>query len=732
MHGCSRFRRMAIEKLEDRLALATGVFEFNVYQDVDGQPGALVDDPVFEAGERFFLEVTAQEFHPRAGGFGAVAIDLQWDPGVLQEIDEDLSAVVTPSLPLFVGGSVDNSAGTIDDLAGAAFLSSGVGREIGGLRADRFALLHFEAVGPASDTSITMQPGRSGIVTVPVLNLGARHFDFEVQRLRVLPASDVEPPAEAAPVAAGRAETVVAPPPVTNPVETASVDSTAPETTPIEAAPSESIPTETAPPETTPAIIPSPNAAPIDAPPPSDGVWEDGPVEQSPGVTEPVDPVDLTPTPADSPQQPADIPPVDLADAALLVVASASPVTIGESFFIDVLVEDLRSDGAGVGGLAIDLQWDSHVLALAGEFDPQTLVTSQLPMFQTGRLDASIGLIENLGGIALRATGAGRPIGASGSELFARIPFIAIAAADQTIVSASLGAGGIGLTGGNGAARVTAGEAAVSAEPSTAAPTIQWAGSSNAEAATVEFSTPLPDGESRLVRAALPDRRQFVEVTNTGQSTLLISEIRIQAPNVSVIAAPSAVAPGATGRIELEFAPMPSAAPVSFDLWDGLVIESNAADHPQAAVRLIGASTFDADINYDGRASIADVVLLDDHFGAAANESEFGLAIDPNGDGAIDLGDLAPLNAQFGLALPALPAVPATVTQVGESRLDPIPVVAPPSEFVDQAFGEGEFPAEPIDESTLDQLAATLAPFSPLDEDEEEEEAWGPSFADPA
>jgi len=114
-------------------------------------------------------------------GLRGVALDIAWDPGVFQVVDVE----VTTDLPLFRSGELDNQAGTIDNLAGAAFLSSGDGRAIGNAKAERFTLLHFQAIQPSDGSPFAMRQGLSSIVTVPVLGLEEVDIYFEQTTITV-------------------------------------------------------------------------------------------------------------------------------------------------------------------------------------------------------------------------------------------------------------------------------------------------------------------------------------------------------------------------------------------------------------------------------------------------------------------------------------------------------------------------------------------------------------------
>lgn len=187
--------RLRLEGLEDRSLLAVAAFEVNLYRDVGGTPGEPVTNETIAVGESFFVEITAQEFDPSLSGLGAVALDIAWDPAALAEIDSpfDPGALVTPLLPAFQTGTLDPNAGTIDNLAGAAFLASHAGRAIGASAPERFALLHFRAMTATVNTALTMQEGRSSIVAVPTATFVAGQFNFERQLITIVEGSRAQP-----------------------------------------------------------------------------------------------------------------------------------------------------------------------------------------------------------------------------------------------------------------------------------------------------------------------------------------------------------------------------------------------------------------------------------------------------------------------------------------------------------------------------------------------------------
>jgi hypothetical protein len=186
-----------VRALEDRSLLAIAAFTVNLYEDAGSGPGQSISDDMVQAGDRFYMEILAREYDPLIAGLRGVALDIAWDPTVFQEIDtafdpgDPTSPLVTPDFPLFRSGELDNSAGTIEDLGGSAFLSSGDGRAIGNATSERFSLLHFQAIQVAEESQFSIRQGLSSIVTVPVLGLESADLYFEQPTITVLPGGEL-------------------------------------------------------------------------------------------------------------------------------------------------------------------------------------------------------------------------------------------------------------------------------------------------------------------------------------------------------------------------------------------------------------------------------------------------------------------------------------------------------------------------------------------------------------
>lgn len=174
---CAR-KRLRLETLETRDLFAVAEFTTRLYADDGGAPGELLSSNEVQAGESFYVEILAREFHPRVTGLSGVSLDLAWNPGQLQILDESPIDTITDDLPAFRTGTLDAAAGTITDLGGSALLAYGSGRAIGNSQPERFALLHVLAIAPTDDATFTIDQGRSGITTAPVLSLKAKDLSF--------------------------------------------------------------------------------------------------------------------------------------------------------------------------------------------------------------------------------------------------------------------------------------------------------------------------------------------------------------------------------------------------------------------------------------------------------------------------------------------------------------------------------------------------------------------------
>jgi hypothetical protein len=176
---------------------------------------------------------------------------------------------------------------------------------------------------------------------------------------------------------------------------------------------------------------------------------------------------------------------------------------------------------------------------------------------------------------------------------------------------------------------------------------------------SIRFTTPLSQfrsnyADSDLVRPNGEDTGKYFEIVNSGNGILRVSEIDITAnePGVSyaldvnqsgvsyVLDAFGEVDdillnPGASQRVNLTYAP----GAAGENLSGAVTVFSDAQNNPAIGVILAGRSTFNADINYDGKVNIADLGALNQ---AKFQEIQgvFDPTADINGDGALTTQDI--------------------------------------------------------------------------------------------
>jgi len=105
-------------------------------------------------------------------------------------------------------------------------------------------------------------------------------------------------------------------------------------------------------------------------------------------------------------------------------------IGVNHSFFVEILVGDLRGNAVGVNGLGLDFAWDGLILESIN-FDPALAITSNFPLLQDGSLDYD-GLISNLSGGSLPDFELGQAIGINQLERFALLHFYAESSSNGT------------------------------------------------------------------------------------------------------------------------------------------------------------------------------------------------------------------------------------------------------------------------------------------------------------
>jgi len=423
----------------------------------------------------------------------------------------------------------------------------------------------------------------------------------------------------------------------------------------------------------------------------------------------------------------------DPGDGSVGAAIADDTVTLGDQFYLAIDVQDIREQVSrpGVHGLSLDIQYDPAVLQNVDEpFDPTAedslLVTQAFPRHRGGTLDAETGFIDELSGIEIGALGDAGPIGAEGMEQFALLHFEAIGEMEGSPITITVGDLGVGMTYYG---PWQDGDAVIDAQTVTVEnpPPIIGLVPGSGNAGVVQFTTEVvEDGEvvftSPLVRPAMPDTKQYVNIVNTGESDLVISDIIFNAPDVALSEEAAAdladggivVAPGAVQALPLVYAPTDPTlcdnTTQSFLMSDGMVIVSNAENMPELEVTLAGESTFNADVNLDGTVNLPDMVFIDEAFGLTSADPEYSPFVDVNGDGDCGWKDFGYFGMTYGLSRPEIPPLFPSTPIGGEE--DPI------EEVIDEvAPGVATALAHVPADSTA---AGVLAALDSLHKDEEE------------
>jgi len=162
-------RNLWLESLEDRSLMATIDLVVNLYENNGGAPGALITTDTVAPGQEFFVEIAAKDTSTTPSGIVSLAVDISFDPTAFEEIDDAPfdpdavgSTIITSALPLFRTGTLDNTAGTIDELFGSSNPPSD-GSTIGIATSERFALLKFRADSKVTNSPLDITIGASGV-----------------------------------------------------------------------------------------------------------------------------------------------------------------------------------------------------------------------------------------------------------------------------------------------------------------------------------------------------------------------------------------------------------------------------------------------------------------------------------------------------------------------------------------------------------------------------------------
>ncbi|MGK7956258.1 MAG: PEP-CTERM sorting domain-containing protein [Crocosphaera sp.] len=115
-----------------------------------------------------------------------------------------------------------------------------------------------------------------------------------------------------------------------------------------------------------------------------------------------------------------------------------SPLNTGDTFFLEVLMGDIRDDAVGITSSNIAISFDSNQLQnINNSFDPASLNSPLLPskfvFGRTGNLDNINGTITNLGAGSLPNFGLGSPIGVNQLDTFSLLHFQVIERESSTV-----------------------------------------------------------------------------------------------------------------------------------------------------------------------------------------------------------------------------------------------------------------------------------------------------------
>ena len=187
----------------------------DLYTDNNGIKGTKITETnsantvLIQEGDIIYVDIMAREWDPLIGGLRGIAYGIQWDPTILENIDDTTSLqqhpntplksnyqfldltnnkIITELLPGFRSGQVSNSEGKIDNLAALVLLAGlppdSPFRPLGNFEYERTATLKFRAK-KAGTTTLGIGQGRSGIVTSPVVGLDNDDIYFEPQVIYV-------------------------------------------------------------------------------------------------------------------------------------------------------------------------------------------------------------------------------------------------------------------------------------------------------------------------------------------------------------------------------------------------------------------------------------------------------------------------------------------------------------------------------------------------------------------
>lgn len=118
----------------------------------------------------------------------------------------------------------------------------------------------------------------------------------------------------------------------------------------------------------------------------------------------------------------------DIAGTPGNLLNNSNPLNIGDRFFAQVLMGDIRSGAVGLIGSAINVNFEAaKIKNIDIPFNPvdlnSPLLTPNFPLFRDGTLNNTNGTITNLGGAAFTPLNVGSPLGVNQLEQFSLMYF---------------------------------------------------------------------------------------------------------------------------------------------------------------------------------------------------------------------------------------------------------------------------------------------------------------------
>ncbi len=121
---------------------------------------------------------------------------------------------------------------------------------------------------------------------------------------------------------------------------------------------------------------------------------------------------------------------------------------LGDNFFVEIKLGDIRTDAAGLVTAALDLGFAADVAQNINNFsDLTSILTSEFPLFPTGTLNNTTGTIDNLGAGSLPPS-FGSAIGVNTSDRFALLRFSTTDDRDDSQIVLDLDASQTGFADG--------------------------------------------------------------------------------------------------------------------------------------------------------------------------------------------------------------------------------------------------------------------------------------------